>query len=123
MRDRHVISLLGLCALLAALPVAAQPPAAADEPALLAERAALAQYSRSLEHPAPIEQLEAVKRLAASLDSALEPAAAIVALSAAGTGVALSSDDDDGTEVPITGAALERATEAALQAMPAAPVH
>jgi uncharacterized membrane protein YkoI len=41
---------------------------------------------------------------------------AIVALSAAGTGIALSSDDDDGTEVPITGVALERATEAALQA-------
>ena len=43
-------------------------------------------------------------------------AGAIVALSAAGTGVAISSDDDDGTEVPITGAALEQATEAALLA-------
>ena len=43
-------------------------------------------------------------------------AAAIVALSAAGTGIALSSDDDDGTEVPITGTALEQATEAALRA-------
>ena len=43
-------------------------------------------------------------------------AAAIIALSAAGTGIALSSDDDDGTEVPITGAALERASEAALTA-------
>ena len=42
--------------------------------------------------------------------------AAIVALSAAGTGIALSSDDDDGTEVPITGAALEQATQAALLA-------
>ena len=42
--------------------------------------------------------------------------ATIVALSAAGTGIALSSDDDDGTEVPITGAALERATQAALTA-------
>lgn len=43
-------------------------------------------------------------------------AVAIVALSAAGTGVALSADDDDGAEVPITGPALEQATEAALEA-------
>ena len=43
-------------------------------------------------------------------------AVAVVALSAAGTGIAVSSDDDDGTEVPITGAALEQATEAALAA-------
>ena len=41
--------------------------------------------------------------------------ATVVALSAAGTGVALSSDDDDGTEVPITGVALERASQAALE--------
>ncbi|NNC93189.1 MAG: PepSY domain-containing protein [Acidimicrobiia bacterium] len=40
--------------------------------------------------------------------------AAVVALSAAGTGVALSSDDDDGTEVPITGVELEKASAAAL---------
>lgn len=43
-------------------------------------------------------------------------AAAVVVLSAAGTGIAASSSDDDGTEVPITGEALERATEAALAA-------
>ena len=42
--------------------------------------------------------------------------AAVVALSAAGTGVALSSSDDDGTEVPITGVELERASAAALAA-------
>ncbi|MBT8203057.1 MAG: PepSY domain-containing protein [Acidimicrobiia bacterium] len=41
---------------------------------------------------------------------------AVVALSAAGSGIALSSTDDDGTEVPITGVALERATAAALEA-------
>ena len=41
-------------------------------------------------------------------------ATAVVALLAAGTGVALSSDDDDGTEVPITGVALEKASAAAL---------
>lgn len=40
--------------------------------------------------------------------------AAVVALSAAGTGVALISDDDDGTEVPITGVELEKASAAAL---------
>ena len=40
--------------------------------------------------------------------------AAVVALSAAGTGIALSSEDDDGTEVPITGVELERASAAAL---------
>ena len=40
--------------------------------------------------------------------------AAVVALMAAGTGVALSSDDDDGTEVPITGVELEKASAAAL---------
>jgi uncharacterized membrane protein YkoI len=40
--------------------------------------------------------------------------AAVVALTAAGTGVALSSDDDDGTEVPITGVELEKASAAAL---------
>ena len=39
---------------------------------------------------------------------------AVVALRAAGTGVALSSDDDDGTEVPITGVELEKASAAAL---------
>lgn len=39
---------------------------------------------------------------------------AVVALLAAGTGVALSSDDDDGTEVPITGTELEKASAAAL---------
>lgn len=43
-------------------------------------------------------------------------AAAVVALSAAGTGIAVSSSDDDGTEVPITGAALEQASRAALAA-------
>lgn len=43
-------------------------------------------------------------------------AAAVVVLSAAGTGIAASSGDDDGTEVPITGEALERATQAALEA-------
>lgn len=32
----------------------------------------------------------------------------------AGIGIAIGSDDDDGTEVPITGPALERATNAAL---------
>ncbi len=43
--------------------------------------------------------------------------AAVVALSAAGTGAALSSnnEDDDGTEVPITGVELERASAAALE--------
>ena len=40
--------------------------------------------------------------------------ATVVVLSAAGTGAALSSDDDDGTEVPITGVALEKASVAAL---------
>ncbi len=40
---------------------------------------------------------------------------AVVALSAAGAGTALSSDDDDGTEVPITGVELERASRAALE--------
>jgi uncharacterized membrane protein YkoI len=40
--------------------------------------------------------------------------AAVVALSAAGTGVALSSNDDDGTEVPIAGVELEKASAAAL---------
>jgi uncharacterized membrane protein YkoI len=39
--------------------------------------------------------------------------AAIVTLTAAGTGVALSSDDDDGTEMPITGVELEKASDAA----------
>lgn len=33
---------------------------------------------------------------------------------AASAGIAISSDDDDGTEVPITGDALIKATEAAL---------
>ena len=43
--------------------------------------------------------------------------AAVVALSAAGTGAALSSnhDDDDGADVPITGMELERASAAALE--------
>ena len=41
--------------------------------------------------------------------------AAVVALTAAGTGVAISSDDDDGTEVPITGIELEQASRAALE--------
>lgn len=41
---------------------------------------------------------------------------AVAALSAAGTGAALSSDDDDGTEVPITGIELEKASAAALEA-------
>jgi uncharacterized membrane protein YkoI len=40
--------------------------------------------------------------------------AAVVALSVAGTGIALGSDDDDGTEVPITGVELEKASAAAL---------
>lgn len=40
---------------------------------------------------------------------------AVVALTAAGTGVAISSDDDDGTEVPITGIELEQASRAALE--------
>ncbi|MDH3539580.1 MAG: PepSY domain-containing protein [Acidimicrobiia bacterium] len=40
--------------------------------------------------------------------------AVVVALTAAGTGVALSSDDDDGTEMPITGVELEKASDAAL---------
>ncbi len=40
--------------------------------------------------------------------------AAVVALSAAGTGVALSSNDDDGTEVPITGDAYDKASAVAL---------
>lgn len=37
-----------------------------------------------------------------------------VLLAGAGAGAAIASNDDDATEVPITGAALERATEAAL---------
>jgi uncharacterized membrane protein YkoI len=36
-------------------------------------------------------------------------------LIAAGAGAAISSDDDDGTEVPITGIELEMATKAALE--------
>lgn len=40
--------------------------------------------------------------------------AAVVALAAAGTGIALGSDDDDGTEMPITGVELEKASAAAL---------
>lgn len=40
----------------------------------------------------------------------------VIALSAAGTGAALSSSDDDGTEVPITGQELEKASAAALAA-------
>jgi uncharacterized membrane protein YkoI len=39
---------------------------------------------------------------------------AVVAMTAAGTGVALSSNDDDRTEVPITGVELEKASAAAL---------
>ncbi|MDH3606511.1 MAG: PepSY domain-containing protein [Acidimicrobiia bacterium] len=42
--------------------------------------------------------------------------AAVVALTTAGTGAALSSSDDDGTEVPITGVELEKASAAALVA-------
>ena len=38
----------------------------------------------------------------------------IVGLTAAGTGVALSNDDDDATDQPITGLAYEQATSAAL---------
>ncbi len=38
----------------------------------------------------------------------------IVGLTAAGTGVALSNDDDDHTDTPITGLALEQASRAAL---------
>lgn len=38
----------------------------------------------------------------------------IVGLTAAGTGVALSNDDDDATDTPITGPALEQASNAAL---------
>lgn len=41
--------------------------------------------------------------------------AAVVALTVAGTQVAVGSDDDDGTEVPITGIALEKASRAALE--------
>ena len=40
--------------------------------------------------------------------------AAVVALGIAGTGIALSSDDDDGTQMPITGVELEKASAAAL---------
>ncbi len=40
--------------------------------------------------------------------------AAVAALSVAGAGAALSTNDDDGTEVPITGIELERASAAAL---------
>jgi uncharacterized membrane protein YkoI len=38
----------------------------------------------------------------------------IVGLTAAGTGVALSTNDDDATDRPITGPAYEQATNAAL---------
>ncbi len=41
-------------------------------------------------------------------------AGVIVAASIAGAGIALSSSDDDGTEMPITGVELEQATKAAL---------
>ena len=43
--------------------------------------------------------------------------AALVSATVAGTGVALSSSDDDGTEVPITGVELEQASKAALDHM------
>jgi uncharacterized membrane protein YkoI len=42
-------------------------------------------------------------------------AGVVAATSVAGAGVAFSSNDDDGTEVPITGPALEQATSAALE--------
>ena len=38
----------------------------------------------------------------------------IVGLTAAGTGVALSTNDDDGTDQPITGLAYQQASNAAL---------
>jgi uncharacterized membrane protein YkoI len=41
-------------------------------------------------------------------------AAAIVALAAAGAGVAVATGDDDGTEKAITGSALDRASAVAL---------
>ena len=40
--------------------------------------------------------------------------AAVAALGVAGAGVAIGSGDDDATEQPITGPALEKATDAAL---------
>ncbi len=47
--------------------------------------------------------------------TALLAAAGVIAVSTvAGAGIAISSTDDDGTEVPITGAEYERATRAAL---------
>lgn len=42
-------------------------------------------------------------------------AGVVAAASIAGAGIAFSSDDDDATEVPITGPALEQATRAALE--------
>lgn len=42
-------------------------------------------------------------------------AGVVAAASIAGAGIAFSSDDDDATEVPITGSALEQATRAALE--------
>ena len=41
-------------------------------------------------------------------------AATLAVATAAFSGFAIASDDDDGTEVPITGVELERATQAAL---------
>jgi uncharacterized membrane protein YkoI len=46
---------------------------------------------------------------------ALIAGGAIASASVAGAGIAISSTDDDGTEVPITGVELERATKAALE--------
>ena len=42
---------------------------------------------------------------------------ALAAATVAFSGIALGSDDDDGTEVPITGVELEQATRAALDHM------
>ena len=47
--------------------------------------------------------------------AALTAAGVVVAASVAGAGIAISSTDDDGTEVPITGVELEQATKAALE--------
>jgi len=47
--------------------------------------------------------------------AALTAAGVIAAAGIAGAGIAVSSTDDDGTEVPITGVELEQASRAALE--------
>ena len=51
-------------------------------------------------------------------------AMAAVVVAGAGTGIAVAAgEDDDGSEVPITGSALERATTVALEDLKFSPSH